>query len=112
MLGMDDYLQIRLLHRDGVSARQIARRLGHGWDTVKKALLSSKPPGYTRSRSAVCPKLTALHQSAIDQILKEDESAPKKQRHTVSLIFARLRDVHGYVGEYDQARRHVAPSQA
>jgi DNA replication protein DnaC len=38
MLNVDDYLQIRLLHRDGVSAREIARRLGHGRDTVKKAL--------------------------------------------------------------------------
>lgn len=107
MLDMDDYLQIRLLHRDGVSARQIARRLGHGRDTVKKALLSSKPSGYTRSRPAVCPKLTAAHQATIDQILKEDGSAPKKQRHTASQIFARLRDEHGYVGRYDQVRRYV-----
>ena len=36
MLDMDDYLQIRLLHRDGVSARQIARRLGHGRDTASQ----------------------------------------------------------------------------
>lgn len=108
MLDMDDYLQIRLLHRDGVSARQIARRLGHGRDTVKKALFSGAPLGYTRSRPAACPKLTAAYQATIDQILKEDESAPKKQRHTASQIFVRLRDEQGYAGGYDQVRRHVA----
>jgi IS30 family transposase len=39
MLHVDNYLQIRLLHRDGLSIRQIAKRLGHSRDTVKKALV-------------------------------------------------------------------------
>ena len=108
MLDMDDYLQIRLLHRDGLSIRQIARQLGHGRDTIKKALLTSAPPGYTRRRPVMCPKLTTAHQAVIQQILRDDESAPRKQRHTASQIFTRLRAEQGYVGGYDQVRRYVA----
>lgn len=86
MLSVDDYLQIRLLHRDGLSIRQIAQRLGHGRDTIKKTLVQATPRPYTRSRPATCPKLNPVT-GAIDQILKEDESAPRKQRHTAARIF-------------------------
>lgn len=107
MLNVDDYLQIRLLHRDGVSAREIARRLGHGRDTVKKALVEATPRGYTRTRPVNCPKLGAFT-AAIDQILADDRAAPKKQRHTAHRIFERLRDDHQYLGGYDQVRRYVS----
>lgn len=106
MLSVDDYLQIRLLHRDGLSIRQIARRLGHGRDTVKKALVEATPRGYTRTRPVTCPKLGAFT-APIDQILADDRAAPKKQRHTAHRIFERLRDERGYVGGYDQVRRYV-----
>lgn len=107
MLDMDDYLQIRLLHRDGLSARDIARRLRCGRDTVRKALLNASPPGYTQTAPRACPKLTDAVQSLILSILKEDESAPRKQRHTATRLYARLRDEHGYAGHYDQVRRFV-----
>src|SRR5271170_7579081 len=107
MLKVDDYLQIRLLHRDGVSVREIARRLGHGRDTVKKALIEATPRGYTRTRPVKCPKLGAFT-ATIDQILSDDRAAPKKQRHTAHRIFERLRDELGYGGGYDQVRRYVS----
>ena len=47
MLKVDDYLKIRLLHRDGHSIRRLARELGHGRDTVKKALVEASPRRYT-----------------------------------------------------------------
>lgn len=106
MLSVDEYLQIRLLHRDGLSIRQIAKRLGHGRDTIKKALLQATPRPYTRARPVKCPKLGPVT-AAIDQILKEDESAPRKQRHTSARIFQRLVDEHKYGGGYDQVRRYV-----
>lgn len=106
MNTVDQYLQFRLLHRDGLSIRQIARRLGHGRETVKKALKDGTPRGYTRSRPAVCPKLGRFI-PIIEHILKEDESAPRKQRHTAARIFQRLRDEHQYAGKYDQLRRYV-----
>lgn len=107
MLTVDDYLQIRLLHRDGLSIRQIAKRLGHGRDTIKKTLLQATPRPYTRSQPAACPKLGPVT-GAIDQILKEDESAPRKQRHTSARIFQRLVEEQSYGGGYDQVRRYVA----
>ncbi|MGE5608247.1 MAG: IS21 family transposase [Bacillota bacterium] len=104
---MDEYLQIRLLHRDGLSIRQIAKRLGHSRDTVKKALIQATPRPYTRTQPVVYPKLGRFI-PLIEQILKDDESAPRKQRHTAQRIFQRLRDEHGYSGQYDQVRRYVA----
>ncbi|MDB5175025.1 MAG: Transposase [Phycisphaerales bacterium] len=106
MLHVDHYLQIRLLHRDGLSIRQIAKRLGHSRDTVKKALVQATPLPYTRTAPASCPKLGAFI-GQIEQILAEDQSAPRKQRHTAMRIYQRLRDEHGYLGQYDQVRRFV-----
>ena len=107
MVQVDEYLQIRLLHRDGLSIRQIARRLGHGRETVKKALSESAPRPYTRSRPVAQPKLGPFV-GEIERMLREDESAPRKQRHTAARVFARLREEHGYGGGYDQVRRFVA----
>jgi transposase len=107
MLHVDDYLQIRLLHRDGLSIRQIARKLGHSRETVKKALVQPTPVGYTRTAPASCPKLGGF-MGQIEQILTDDQSAPRKQRHTAARIYHRLRDEHGYLGGYDQVRRFVA----
>ena len=104
---MDDYLQIRLLHRDGLSARKIARRLRCGRDTIRKALLNASPPGYVKSAPRVRPKLTEAFQSAIFAILKEDESAPRKQRHKLMRVFTRLREEQGYAGKCNQARRNA-----
>jgi transposase len=107
MVHVDNYLQIRLLHRDGLSIRQIARKLGHSRDTVKRALLQPTPLPYRRTAPASCPKLGEFI-GQIEQILTEDESAPRKQRHTAARIFQRLRDEHKYLGGYDQVRRYVA----
>lgn len=107
MVKVDQYLQIRLLQRDGLSIRQIARRLGHSRDTVKKALIEAVPRPYTRSRPAACPKLGPFI-PVIEQILAEDELAPRKQRHTAARIFSRLVGEHGYAGGYDQVRRYVS----
>jgi transposase len=106
MLNVDHFLQIRLLHRDGLSIRAIAKRLGHSRATVRKALLSATPLPYRRTAPAACPKLGEFI-GHIEQILSEDQSAPRKQRHTASRIFQRLRDEHGYRGGYDQVRRLV-----
>jgi transposase len=107
MLHVDQHLQIRLLHRDGLSIRQIAKRLGHSRDTVKKAIVQPTPLPYTRTAPASCPKLGAFI-GRIDQILLEDVSAPRKQRHTAARIFQRLREEDAYAGGYDQVRRYVS----
>jgi transposase len=106
MNTVDQYLQIRLLHRDGLSIRQIARQLGHSRQTVRKALLDASPRPYTRTKPPTCPKLGRFI-PLIEQILQDDATAPRKQRHTARRIFQRLRDEHQYAGGYDQVRRFV-----
>jgi transposase len=106
MLCVDHYLQIRLLHRDGLSIRQIARQLGHSRKSVDKALRDGLPRGYTRGSPPVSPKLGSFL-LIIDEILQSDLTEPVKQRHTALRIFERLRDEQGYTGGYDQVRRYV-----
>ena len=65
---------------------------------VSKALAHSVPPGYRRSAPPKRPKLDP-YTGIIDEILAEDLTRPKKQRHTVKRIFERLRDEHGFEGK-------------
>jgi transposase len=43
----------------------------------------------------------------IEQILAQDQQAPRKQQHTAAKLCRRLRKEHGYTGGYDQVRRYV-----
>ena len=46
---MEDWSEIQVLaRREGLSQREIARRLGISRVTVKRALVSEGPPGYER----------------------------------------------------------------
>ena len=47
MRTVDDFAAIRQAHRDGHSIREIAKQLGVGRDTVRKALQHPEPPPYT-----------------------------------------------------------------
>lgn len=106
MLTVDDYGQIRRAHRDGLGIRAIARTFHHSRRNVRKALASPEPQPYTRARDPAAPKLGPF-KAIIDQILAEDEQAPRKQRHTAAQVFRRLRDEQGYRGGYDQVRRYL-----
>ncbi len=53
------------------------------------------------------PKLGAFV-AVIQQILRKDESARKKQRHHARRIFERLKAEHGYAGSDYPVRRYVA----
>ena len=106
MLTVDDFGKIRRSHRDGMSIRAIARTFGHSRRSVRNALSQAEPTVYTLKGSRAAPKLGSLH-GVIDQILADDEQAPRKQRHTAMHIFRRLRAEHGYSGGYDQVRRYV-----
>ena len=50
MIGVDDWAEIRRLHRaEGCSIKEIARRLGVARNTVRAALRSQRPPRYQRA---------------------------------------------------------------
>jgi transposase len=80
-----------------MSKSAAARLFGVNRKTVSKMLKHSVPPGYRRKGPPVRPKLDPFI-PIIDQILEEDRSLLKKQRHTAKRIFERLRDEHGFTG--------------
>lgn len=106
---MLDFLEIRKAYAGGESIRSIAARLGHCQKSVARAIRSEagEPLGYTRTKPVGYPKLGAFV-AIIEQILRDDESAPRKQRHHAKRIFERLKAEHGYTDSYYPVRRHVA----
>ena len=87
----------RSVYVEGLSERAAARRFGLARETVRKMLRYRRPPGYRRGQPARRPKLDAFT-GIIDQILREDQSRPKKQRHTAKRIGERLRAEYGFTG--------------
>lgn len=106
MLTVEEYCKIRIAHRDGMSIRQIARRFNHSRRKVRQVLVESEPRPYTLREDRPAPRL-GPYKGLIEQILAEDEQAPRKQQHTAAKLYRRLRDEHGYAGGYDQVRRYV-----
>jgi transposase len=82
-----------------LSQRAACREYALGWWTLKKILAHDQPPGYRRKEPKAKPKLSAFL-PIIAQILEDDKSAPKKQRHTAKRIWERLRDEHAFDGCY------------
>lgn len=107
MLTVEDYARIRRAHRDRQSIRAIAKKYHYSRRKVREALQNSEPKKYVRRKAPLAPKLDPF-KPIIDQILKDDEQAPPKQRHTAAQIFRRLKSEHAYPGGYDQVRRYVA----
>ena len=91
-----------------VSVRQICREYGLSHHTVEKMLKNVEPPGYQQTPGERArPKLGAFL-GVIEEILRLDQDAPKKQRHTAKRIYERLRDEHGYAGSESHVRRYLA----
>ena len=115
MYQVDVYLRVRrAVMVDGMSIREVSRVFGLHRDTVRKILAYSAPPGYRRQTPPRRPKLEPFT-AVIDQILVDDLRRPRKQRHTAQRIFQRLRDEHGFGGQYtivkDYVREHRRRSQ-
>jgi transposase len=106
MVTVDDFGAIRRAHRDGMSIRQIARQLRHSRRIIRHALTHAEPHPEPLTRNRFAPRLGPFH-TVIDQILTDDETAPRKQRHTAAQICRRLRDEHDYRGGYAQVQRYV-----
>ncbi len=105
MLTVDDYAEIRLAHRDGMSIRAIAKKYRRSRRKIREALKVPEPEPYARAKTPAAPKLGAFI-PVIDEILEADQSAPPKQRHTAAQVFRRIVK-QGYSGGYDQVRRYV-----
>ena len=91
---------------EGMSVREASRVFGLHRDTVRKMLAYSVPPGYRRQDPPRRPKLEPFT-GVIDAILEADRQVPRKQRHTAKRIFERLRDEHGFTGQYTIVKDYV-----
>jgi transposase len=96
----------RAVQVEGMSEREAARQFGIARETVRKMLRYAVPPGYQRKKPIRRPKLGPWV-GIIDQILKDDESRPKKQRHTAKRIWDRLKDERGFTGGYTIVKDYV-----
>jgi len=90
---------------NGDSIRSLARKYRVARRTVRQALASAEPP----RRKPPVRKAPQLGQfkPVIDGILREDVSAPRKQRHTAQRIHDRLVDEHGGKLSYSTVRHYV-----
>jgi transposase len=103
---MDQWTRIRLEVLRGESKkREILRREGIHWETLKKILAHPEPPGYRLQEPRPKPKI-GPYLERIAQIIEEDKALPKKQRHTAKRIYERLREM-GYGGRYTQVKGAV-----
>ena len=95
--NMEKWAEIRRRVLGGeLSKRAACAEYEIHWDTLQKILTHSEPPGYRKRqprRSKLEPFLPVIH-----EILEQDRSVKRKQRHTGKRIFERLRDEHGYSG--------------
>ena len=104
--NMEKWTKIRLDVLQGdVSKREILRREGIHWDTLKKILTHPEPPGYQMKLPRPKPKI-GPYLERIAQIIDEDKYYPKKQRHTAKRIFERIKEM-GYAGGYTQVKEAV-----
>jgi transposase len=69
-------------------------------------LLYARPPGYRLSRPRPKSKLDPFL-GIIDQILEDDQKAPRKQRHTARRILVRLQQEYGFAGSYTIVKDYV-----
>ena len=104
--AMEEWTEIRRrVLVEGVSRRQILRESGMHWLTLKKILEHSEPPGYRQEQPRKKPKL-GEYLGRLEQMLKEDETLPRKQRHTAKRIWERLQ-AEGFTGGYTVVKEAV-----
>jgi len=104
---MEQWTEVRRRVLTGeLSKRAACREYQLSWHTLAKMLAHDEPPGYRQKQPRKKPKLEP-YLPIIHEILEADKRAPKKQRHTATRIFQRLKDERGYDGGYTSVRRAV-----
>lgn len=89
------------------SIRRISKELKLARQTVRKMLEDGEIPTYKLSQERPSPIMDP-YREIIVHMLKEDETAPTKQRHNAVRIYERLRDEFKFTGGASTARRYVS----
>jgi hypothetical protein len=80
MVKVDKYALIRRAHLvDKMSVRELARTFHHSKRKIREILRQPEPKPYQRRPM---PSVVDSFKPVIDEILRTDEEAPRKQRHT------------------------------
>ncbi|WP_411734544.1 IS21 family transposase [Paeniglutamicibacter sp.] len=99
---------IRSLDSQGISGREIARRLGVSRDAVAKyADQKDFSPAPVVPKTRPGGSVLTGFEHIIEQWLVEDQRRNYKQRHTAKRVFDRLVQEHGFTGAYSPVQRFV-----
>jgi transposase len=97
MRTVEDYEAIRRAYfLESQSIREISRELHHARRLVRKAIANAEPEQYKLTQARDAPVL-APYKPNIDQLLKESQGLPRKQRYTAHKIFELIQKA-GYTG--------------
>ncbi len=97
MVRLEEWMDIRALHEQGISIREIARRTGRSRKAVRKVLRSSAPPGQIRRRRA--SGLEPFQDLIRERWFEYELSAARLHEEVAEL---------GYLGSEITVRRYVA----
>jgi len=98
MLKMPQQQYIRFLREvEGCSIQDIADRVGVHWRTAKKYADKENWNANVTKRKSRFPAMGPFME-IVDAWLEEDRLLPRKQRHTATRIFQRLRDEYPFRG--------------
>jgi len=107
MKTVEDYEQIRrAFFVEGLSIREIHRRLGVARETIRKAVVEPAPKPYQLKKPRSAPVLGPYKQR-ISELLEESEKLPRKQRYTARTICRILR-AEGYQGSEGGVLNYVS----
>ncbi|MEI6157729.1 MAG: helix-turn-helix domain-containing protein [Atribacterota bacterium] len=108
MIKVDQYQLIRELYVEkGLSQRAIARKLNLSRNTVNKYCHGEVFPWEEKTRHRKKVVILPPVEEFIRNCLSEDETAPKKQRHTAKRIYDRLVNEMGFTGGESTIRQYV-----
>lgn len=103
---MEEFAEIRRIARtEGLSINALAKRFGVHRRTIRQALASAQPPA-RKAPERAAPKLDAVRE-LIDDMLRQDIDAPRKQRQTATRIWHRLLDEYDAQVGYPTVRDYV-----